>query len=78
MTKYDKLIQRIKANPHDVRFAELQLVLFRYGFVRAESRGSHVAFQHPDGRTLIIVKPHGVRKTCLEADVNKVMERLEL
>ena len=78
MTKRQKLIDKIKANPHKVRFAQLELLLFSDNFVRVSRRGSHIAYRHKDGRTVVMVRPHGQRKECCQSDVFKVIKVLGL
>ena len=74
MTKRQKLIDKIKANPHKVKFVQLELLLFAEDFVRVSRRGSHIAYRHRDRRTVVIVRPHGGRKECSRSDVIRVLK----
>lgn len=44
MTKQEKRLKRIRQNPKNVRFEELQKLLEDYGFVLDHVRGSHYYF----------------------------------
>lgn len=46
MTRSQKLIGKIKGNPRQVRFAELQLLLFAEGFIKFNQRVSHITYHH--------------------------------
>ena len=78
MSKRQKQIDKIKANPRKVKFGQLELLLFSFEFVRVDSRGSHKAYRHRDGRTVVVVRPHGGRKECSMSDVIKVIKVLGL
>lgn len=78
MTKRQKLIDRIKENPHKVRFAQLENLLSSFNFIKLDQRGSHVAYRHRDGRTVVIVRPHGNYKECCRSDVVKAIRILGL
>lgn len=43
MTRYQKLLERLRANPRNVRFDELDNILHRIGF-SSRQRGSHVTY----------------------------------
>lgn len=63
-------------NPRDVRFAEARRVLEFYGWTVDNIVGSHYTFLK--GRTrLVLVRPHGGRKSLHPKDVKKVMEAIE-
>jgi predicted RNA binding protein YcfA (HicA-like mRNA interferase family) len=78
MSKRDKLVERIRANPRNVRFADVVSLLRHEGFVLFNQRGSHCTFHRRGGRLLTIVKPHGRHKTCHPADVKKILAALNL
>jgi len=78
MSRRDKLVQRMRATPANIRFSDVVALLNYEGFVLFNSRGSHFTFHRHDGRVLTIVRPHGGRKTCHQSDVRKVLEALGL
>lgn len=69
-------LQRLKRNPRDVRFSELERIILRAGFVLDRTRGSHHVYVR-GRRVLTIVKPHGTHKTCHPTDVRDVIRFLE-
>jgi predicted RNA binding protein YcfA (HicA-like mRNA interferase family) len=73
-----KLIEKMHSAPGAVRFAQVDAVLRHEGFVLFNARGSHRTYNHPDGRLLTVVVPHGRRKTCHPDDVRRLLEVLGL
>lgn len=75
MSRMDKLIQRIKENPKNVRFEDIESLLNGLGF-QTRSRGSHYTFKK--GKTLImVVKPHGSKKFTAMVDIKKMLDYLK-
>ena len=64
MSRRDKLIERMRVTPGNIRFSEAAALLRYEGFVLFNQRGSHCTYHHADGRLLTIVKSHRGRKTC--------------
>jgi predicted RNA binding protein YcfA (HicA-like mRNA interferase family) len=77
MSRREKLIEKMRRSPANIRFGEVQSLLRYEGFVLFNRRGSHCTYHRADGRLLTIVRPHGKRKTCNPDDVRKVLEALE-
>lgn len=64
MTKWEKLIERMKSSPRDVREAECVKLLEREGFSERKSgAGSQRIFTHPNGQVVAWHSPHGGRNT---------------
>jgi predicted RNA binding protein YcfA (HicA-like mRNA interferase family) len=78
MSKRDRLLQRMRAAPHDIRFQEVDTLLRQENFILFNQRGSHCTYHRADGALLTIVRPHGGRKTCHPADIRRLLEVLEL
>jgi predicted RNA binding protein YcfA (HicA-like mRNA interferase family) len=78
MSKRDRLLFRMRAAPHDIRFEEVARLLRQEGFVLFNRRGSHCTYHRDDGALITIVQPHGGRKTCHPADVRRLLELLGL
>ena len=76
MSRQEKLLDKMRTRPGDVRFQEVDAVLRRLGFVLFNQRGSHCTYHRADGRVLTIVKPHGGRKTCHPADIRRLLKVL--
>ncbi len=75
MSKIDKLLQKIKDNPKNVRFNDIENLLNGLGF-KTRSKGSHYTFKK--GRNIImVVKPHGKKKFTAVVDVKKILEYLK-
>lgn len=56
MSKYEKLLERIRALDRGLRFEELEKVLLRNGYVGRNPGSSHTTFRKP-GRLLAITIP---------------------
>ena len=78
MSRREKLIEKMRRTPANIRFAEVESLLRRERFVLFNSRGSHRTYHRADGRVLTIVRPHGGRKTCHLQDIQKLLEVLGL
>ena len=76
MSRREKLLDKMKASPGNIRFSEVEALLRHEGFVLFNARGSHRTFHRGDGRLLTVVRPHGKRKMCHPSDVRKVLEAL--
>ena len=78
MGRKEKLIKRLKSNPKDFTFDEMQNALESLGFEKSDkgrTSGSRVKFLK--GNTPIILhKPHP-RKELLEYQIKQVLEILE-
>jgi hypothetical protein len=77
MSRRDKLLERMRSAPGATRFSQLQALLGS-GIHGHQHPGKPFTYQHSDGRLLVIVRPHGKRKTCHPRDVRKVLEVLGL
>ena len=76
MSQREKLREKMRASPGNVRFQEVDSLLRQLGFVLFNQRGSHCSYHRADGRVLTIVKPHGGRKTCHPADIRRLLKVL--
>ncbi len=75
MSKTNKLLQRIKDNPKNVRFEDIESLLDGLGF-KIRSKGSHYTFKK-DSNIIMVVKPHGKKKFTAIADVKKIIGYLK-
>ncbi len=48
MGRKEKLLEKIKNNPRDVRFEEIDKLLSYYGFVKRNTGGSHNVYKHEE------------------------------
>lgn len=78
MGKKEKLMERLKSNPKDFTFNELQTALAVFGFEisnKGKTSGSRVKFLK-DNISIILHKPHS-RKELLEYQIKQVLEIVE-
>ncbi len=78
MGKKDKLIKRLKQNPKDFTFDEMQNVLESLGFEmsnKGKTSGSRIKFLR-NNIAVILHKPHP-RKELLEYQIKQILEILE-
>jgi predicted RNA binding protein YcfA (HicA-like mRNA interferase family) len=73
MARREKLLEKMRRSPGNMRFSEVEALLKYEMFVLFNSRGSHRSYHHPDGRLFTIVVPHGRRKTCNPSDIRKLL-----
>ncbi|NQU05976.1 MAG: type II toxin-antitoxin system HicA family toxin [Calditrichaeota bacterium] len=78
MSRREKLIAKMKANPHRIRFTEMQTIVNSEGFVKFNQRGSHVTFRHQDGRRFTLTIPHGRESYLWASQVIKTLEKIGL
>lgn len=76
MARREKLIEKMRNSPGNIRFSEVESLLKYEGFVLFNQRGSHRTWHHAHGRLLTIVKPHGGRNTCHPSDIRKLLRAL--
>ncbi len=77
MGKLEKMIERLKSNPKDYTFDEMQSLLLALGFERSnkgKTSGSRVKF-FKDGIFIILHKPHP-RKELLAYQIKQIVEIL--
>lgn len=77
MGKLEKLIERLKSNPKDFTFDEMQSLLLALGFElsnKGKTSGSRVKF-FKDDVCIILHKPHP-RKELLAYQIKQVIETL--
>lgn len=77
MGKLEKMIERLKSNPKDFTFEEMQTLLLALGFEisnKGKTSGSRVKF-FKDEVFIILHKPHP-RKELLSYQVKQIIETL--
>lgn len=78
MGRKEKLVQKLKSNPKDFSFDEMQTLLEMLGFVmsnKGKTSGSRVKFFKGDV-AIILHKPHS-RKELLEYQIKQILQVLE-
>jgi len=77
MGKLEKLIQRLKSNPKDFTFDEMNTLLLALGFEvsnKGKTSGSRVKF-YKDNIFIILHKPHP-RKELLTYQIKQIIDML--
>jgi predicted RNA binding protein YcfA (HicA-like mRNA interferase family) len=77
MGRREKLIEKMRNSPRNIRFGEVNALLRYEGFVLFNKRGSHRTYHRGDGSLITIVVPHGGRKTCNPSDIKKLLTILD-
>jgi predicted RNA binding protein YcfA (HicA-like mRNA interferase family) len=75
MPKIEKLLQKMRDNPRNIRFEDIESLLTGLGF-ELRSKGSHYTFRK-DKTIIMVVKPHGGKKFTAMADVRKILAYLK-
>lgn len=79
MTKRTKRWQRLRQNPKEVRFGDLDAILIETGYEKRQSaRGSsHYVYSHPQGDSLVVLVSHGQNDILPEYQVKKAIKSLQ-
>ena len=78
MSVKEKLLKRLKSNPKDFTYVELETALISLGFSQSKkgkTSGSRIGFQKSN-ISIILHKPHP-RKELPEYQVKKILKKLE-
>jgi len=73
MAKRTKLFEKVKNNPKDVTFAQVEKLLLGEGFVRDRVTGSHHVYSR--GRITFVIPVHG--KSVRSVYVKRLIELIE-
>lgn len=79
MGKKDKLIARLKSQPKDFTFEEMENLLAYFDYERTDkgkTSGSRVMFRRPGSKSIALHKPHP-RKELLAYQIKQVIESLK-
>lgn len=78
MSRFDKLLERIKSLSKDMRFEELRKVLESYGYTMNAPKGgsSHCTFRKPGKMPITIPKHEPIKKVYVQM-VKDVIENGE-
>jgi len=75
---YQKLYRKIKNNPKDVKFNDLEKLMTKVGgFTSLPGKGDHYSFVHPDLDYPIVVDTRGKRKPLKQYIVKKCLRVFE-
>jgi predicted RNA binding protein YcfA (HicA-like mRNA interferase family) len=58
MSQIEKLLKRFSQSPQNVRYADIEKVLFHLGFEKIPAKGSHVKWKHQKLRNDLIIPVH--------------------
>lgn len=73
MSNRDKLVDKLKTNPNDVRFETLQSLLLYFGFIERQPKGGSSHFTYTYKNYIITIPKH---KPVNKIYVKKVLEIL--
>lgn len=78
MSKWDKLLDKVRNISPDLRFEELKKILEYYGYVMSVPKGgsSHYTFRKPGYSPITIPKHKPIKKIYIEI-IREVVEREE-
>ncbi|MEM6283392.1 MAG: type II toxin-antitoxin system HicA family toxin [Chloroflexota bacterium] len=79
MSRDDKLLEKLRNNPKNVRFEDLQKLLESFGFVLKRSSGSHHSFVGTinSEKVLLVVPYRRPLKAIYVKKALKLIERIE-
>ena len=77
MSRREKLLDRMRKTPDQIRVTMVEALLRFEGFILVNRRGSHDTYRRADGRILVVVRPHGGKKTCHPRDIRRILEALD-
>lgn len=78
MTQREKLLERIRSNPKDVRFEDLDKLLQWYGFECRSSGGSHYVYKKKGCRPITIPRHKPVKTVYVKMVLRLIEESSEL
>ena len=58
MTQEDKRLRQFFERPRSLRFREIEMILFSFGFEKINAKGSHAKFKHPSLTQDLIIPVH--------------------
>ncbi len=58
MSKADKILFKMRANPRDWRLDTIETVAKRFNINVRKSGGSHVVYSHPDSAIVVTIPAH--------------------
>ena len=78
MTKSEKTLNKMKANPKDWRIEQLETIARQYDVAVRKTGGSHVVFDHNDWIELLCVPAHRPKKPIYVKKFIALIEALEV
>lgn len=78
MSKYSKLIEKMRNNPRDWRIEQLETIATQFGVAIRKTGGSHVVFDHPKWIELLTVPAKRPIKPIYIKKFLALLETLEL
>ena len=75
ISNIDKIIAKMRNQPHGIRLEEVDKVLQAYGFREDRQRGSHKQYVHNSGYTITIVQKNPI-KAYQVVDILKIIRKI--
>lgn len=77
MSKTDKVLEKMRANPRDWRIEQLKSVADAYGIAYRRPGTSHVTFRHPNGTKVTVPSAKPIAPEYIKLFVRLVTQREE-
>lgn len=75
MSKFEKLLSRMRNNPRNWTIEDVRKVFIKYGFSEGKSSGgSHVSFSHPNLEEILTIPVHKPIKSIY---VKQLIEKID-
>ena len=78
MSKYEKDIAKLKQNPKNVHFEELEKILLRFGFTKRQSGSSHVVFTKGKNVLTVPIKRPFLKSVYIKQALAVIEEIIDL
>lgn len=75
MARVEKLIEKMKNQPHGIKFEEADKVLTSKGYRLARQSGSHCQYINQGGDVITIVKKSPLKKAYIIAILERIGEK---
>jgi predicted RNA binding protein YcfA (HicA-like mRNA interferase family) len=72
MPNVDKIIEKMKWQPHGIRVAEADRVLSAYGYILDRQHGSHRQYMSNNGDVITIPERNPLKKAYIDAILARI------
>ena len=76
MADIDKIINKMKRQPHGIKLQEIEKVLKAYGYERVRQKGSHITYKNNFAGERVVLAIHG-KNTLKRAYVENILEVID-
>ncbi|GHV29766.1 hypothetical protein FACS1894167_09540 [Synergistales bacterium] len=75
MSSVSKLIQKMKEQPHGIRFQEAEKILFAYGYNFSRQKGSHCHYINCSGDVITLRNENPLKRTYIDDILSRIGEK---